>query len=206
MTLILGTHTAVFPLTRDIFGEDGKRVLEGELVSANRGDMPIVRPQSMLLLLHDGNSTLYAHPGFRHLNREYPSLSIRLDGDRLIFETGDRNMDMLLSNVTIEIGEMTIVPVDNVIEAALILHGGVFCAMGEACTGANRRRLELRRSVLVLPDRLDEVPGFVGGRITALCGKCFDSINKSGKHSVLAERVFFDGRKLLLHAGVEMVK
>lgn len=196
MGLQIGLLSPVIPVTRDVFGPDGKGEIVAQVDGAGNGF------SSLGLLFTDGDQ-LWTHPGL--LTPE--NKPRRLTWYRLTFEDGQVTMRQDATRASgykdprvLRAPPLVVstTPVDGLL--MLVHHIGLqfgVCARLDTCTGARGRKLDLRRSVLAERRRYS-------GEVDALCGHCYDELAAQDAH-LRDERTVIDGRRILPHAALQIL-
>ena len=199
MVLATGEATVFTPLTAEVFGEDGGRVLHGTIE-------PVARPEEAstgLAFCVDGNRELFTHPDLlERVSREhgYAMFWFKVtleDGQLTVREWPahgpDPHGEVLYTAPPLELTPTTI--------DALMLFTRIIgrqeerCArdMGGECEGAGERELDPRRAVMVWWKGRE--------RRSVLCAHCFKGLNDAEREYLIVE---IDGRKLPLHGAVSI--
>lgn len=189
MPIHLGTETILIPLTKEVFGQKGKRVLRGAIEHFSRGTLDIL---GSCLCTSEG---YFFHPGFF---RTMPSglhgwVRITLKDNELVIQAkGSGELEGRVFKIPPL--ELVSVPLEDLLDFAKCINEEKYC-MADSCDGAVTRELDIHRSVFI---RGGDEPDMV------MCGKCYDQIVENDpifemKHLIL------DGRRILFHAPVPVL-
>ena len=203
MALILGTCNVLIPLTRDIFGPDGDRVIIGCIQSFSK-DMNTL----LGVCIQTEDNEFFIHPelfkGFGGSNMTFWAQLTLVDGvievhgvdpfnkievlpDEKVFRQGSPPVKAAPVK---ELGQTT---VDTVLAFADLIRRQEGKCSDEHCEQRWYSDLNLRQAVLVQPK--------LGGSAVALCGQCFDK-KIEGDSDV--RKLIFDGRRLPYHSPVSI--
>ena len=194
--LMLGTESPLIPLTREVFGENGDRVLRGAVMGFSTGTNPEVG-KGVCLSCEMTKGGTYIHPTLCSNIRATENLTfwtqISLRDGKLILQKREKDDDAPLGRILAEAApvQMATTMVDNVIY--------MMAAMAEQqnrCVDSKCQRvLDVRNAVLFRKGPESDI---------VMCGPCFDKARDEQPH--FRDQVYIDGRRLPYHSPVPSYK
>lgn len=198
MVSILGTKSILTPLTREVFGEEGDRVIHGSIEPFQTpGDERLVG--MALRQFHQGGT--FIHPTLlgpiTSPNMNFRSVQVTLVDGKLRMQARGPHDEHPCENAKVveaDPVEMDQTQVDNVILLVSAIHKQNHLCVGDACKEAPDilRQIEPRTTILVAKIEREEA--------MALCSRCGEDEIKNSREYEL--HVVIDGRQIPYHSPV----
>lgn len=198
MPLQIGALSPIIPVTREVFGPEGKGSVVAQVDRASAG------PDAVGLLFTDGRD-LWTHPGLLTEENRLKGLCwyrLSLEGAEVVMRQDPTRASGRTDARTFRAPPLTLAstPVDALVRLiATVDRQRGRCGCGDGCQHENDRMdaIRFRDAVLVELERHS-------GRFQAVCGRCYDALAAQDTR-MRDEQTMIDGRRILPHAALQIL-